>query len=200
MGRAAGRAHGAGLVVERGPVASQHVTARDDDVDLASPGLNAGAHFGEPLRKRRQTGGKAGRHGGNGNAGARKGGQRCRDHVVIDTDRTGGDRVDAESIENFRPHRMTRLGAKPAHPAGRVVACQRGQVDHGDGAQQPGCLVVFLDRPPPRQRCGAPLDGRGVGLDPGDPVQIQRHAGIARFGYLQRKRVADRGAAGRCGG
>jgi hypothetical protein len=55
------------------------------------------------------------------------------------------------------------------------------------GLQKPGGLVVLLDRAAAGKRGGAAFDGGGVGLDRGDPVEVQRHAGVPGMGDLRQK-------------
>jgi hypothetical protein len=106
-------------------------------------------------------------------------------HLVIDADRARGDVGQAERLEDLGAHRLARLGAEPAHAALGVVTGQRGEVDQRDRTGEPCGLVGLFHRAPPRQRGRATFDGRGVGLHPRDPVEVERQAGIARLVKLR---------------
>ncbi len=69
VGVATGLAEGAHLVVERPPVAGQHVGARDDDIDLTRARLHRGANLLKLERERILPRGKASGDGGDGDIG-----------------------------------------------------------------------------------------------------------------------------------
>jgi hypothetical protein len=147
----------------------------------------------------REPRGKSGGNGGDGNAGALQRLDRRGNHLVIDADRAGRDVRQAERVEDVGAHGLARLGAEPAHAALGVVARQRREVDQRDRTGEPGGLVVLLDRAPTRQGRGAAFDGRCVGLHPRDPVEVERHARVARFVQLrQADRCLAMEAVGRC--
>src|SRR5690606_6510926 len=54
-----------------------------------------------------------------------------------------------------------------------------GEVDEGDGAQQPGGLPVLLYGTPGADGLGAALQRRAVHAGAADPVEVERKAGIA---------------------
>src|SRR5690606_39894619 len=86
-----------------------------------------------------------------------------------------------EGIENVPTDRQTRLRAEPADVTGRVVSREGGQVDAGNGSQQPRDLPLLLDRAPGSERRGPPLDSTAVRTRRSDPVQIERDPRIARL-------------------
>ena len=90
MRRSAGLAHRRDLVIERAPFAAEHMSAGDDDVDLARALANRIADLVEPLLQGREPGGKAGGDGGDRNPRTLERLHRGRDHGRIDADR--GDR------------------------------------------------------------------------------------------------------------
>jgi hypothetical protein len=112
-------------------------------------------------------------------------------HVVIDADGAGGDRGQAERLEDVGAHGLARLGAEPPHAALGVVTGERREVDERDGAGEPRGLVRLFHRAPPGQGCRAALDGRGVGLHARNPVEVERHAGIARLVKLRQLPVVS---------
>ena len=63
---AAGGAHLLCFLIERLPVAGEHVAAGDDDVDFLGAGLHGFGDLGEAGFQRREAGGKAGGDGGDG--------------------------------------------------------------------------------------------------------------------------------------
>jgi hypothetical protein len=87
--------------------------------------------------------------------------------------------ADAKRFGQVSSHRVTCLGAQSPNIARRVVAAQRGQIDHLNGAHQPGRLPVRFDGSPAGQGAGAAFYGASV--DPGcvDPVQVQGDSGIS---------------------
>ena len=184
MRLAAGGAEALHLVVERLPVAPEHVAARDDDVDLRRPRRR-------PRPRSRATPEREAARGRRGTRSRpRRPGCRCRssavagggDHVVVDADRADGDaehRAMPRASSRSRRIGLARLAAEPAHPLLGVVAGERGQVDAGDRLEQPGRLPVLLDRAAGGERRGAALDRRGVGGDGHHLVEVERHAGVA---------------------
>ena len=101
---------------------------------------------------------------------------------MIDADRGRPDRrgADAQRLDDVAAERVDRLGAEPAHALVGVVAVQRRQVHAGDGAQQPGRLVVGLDAAPLGQRRDAPLQRAAVDVAHRfQEAEVERHAGIA---------------------
>ena len=85
------------LVVERRPVAAQHVLAGDDDVDLVGAVGDRSLDLGEPRLERREARRKSRRHRGDRDAGAGKRLLRRRNEAVIDADRADGDRPVGEA-------------------------------------------------------------------------------------------------------
>ena len=83
----AGFAHRRDFVVERAPVAAEHMSAGDDDVDLARALADRIADLVEPQLQRREPGGKAGRDGGDGDSRTLQRLHRRADHGRIDADR-----------------------------------------------------------------------------------------------------------------
>ena len=176
------------LVVKRLPVPGQDVAAGNHDVDLVRAGLHAFADLGHAQVERRQTGGKPGGDCCDGNAGALKCFDGGRDHVVVDADRACGDPLDAQFLHDVVAHGLAGLGAEAAHPPLGIVTGQGGQVDAGDRLQQPGGLVILLDRPAPRKGARAAFDGAAIGLCRQHPIEVQILAGIARLDHLGKLR------------
>ncbi len=160
MRRSAGLAHRRDLVVERAPVAAEHMGAGDDDVDLARALADRVADLLEPQLQRHEAGGKAGRDGGDRNARAVERPDGGGDHGRVDADRGDGRRsvFEAERGEEVVAQGAARLGAEAADALGRVVAGERGEIDAGQRLHQPGGLVFLLDRAAGGQRRGAALD------------------------------------------
>ena len=69
--------------------------------------------------------------------------QGVADALVIDADGRHLDRnvVKLESVDDVLPQGLAGFGAETPDLAGCIVAGQRGQIDHGDGAQEPGRLA-----------------------------------------------------------
>src|SRR5215469_4974104 len=83
---------------------------------------------------------------------------------------------------------MTRLGTQAQNIAGRVIACQRREVNAGNGAQQPGRLPFFLDGTTRGYGSGPSLHRTAVDTHLAHPVHIQWHTWVAdRMGYGIRK-------------
>ncbi len=122
MRGAAGGAEGPHLVIERLPVAGQHVAARDHDVDLLGPGADTFLDLGHAQVERRQPGREPGADGGHGYSAALERADRCGNHIVINAD--GADLYAAYSqrLLNIRLDRLARLGAEPFDAPGCVVA------------------------------------------------------------------------------
>ena len=143
----AGFAHRRDLVVERVPVAAEHMGAGDDDVDLARALPDRIADLLQALLQGGEPGRKAGRDGGDRNPRALERLDRRSNHGRIDADR--GDRQaqvgEIERGEKLFAERMARLGAEPAHTARRVVAGERREVDAGHRLHEPRRLVFLLD-------------------------------------------------------
>src|SRR5207248_8448036 len=59
--------HDALPILQGGPIAGEHVGARNHDVDFLSARRDRGLHLLEALREGIETGGKSGRYGGNRN-------------------------------------------------------------------------------------------------------------------------------------
>ena len=177
----AGFAHRRDLVVERAPVAAEHVSAGDDDVDLTRALGHSVADLLEPLLQGREPRGKAGRDRSDRNPRALERPDRGGDHGRIDADRS--DRKpeigNVERGENLVAQRAARLGAEPAHALGRVVARERRQVDASHRLHEPGGLVFLLDRAAGGQRRGPSFDRAGVDADTLEPVGRERDARIA---------------------
>ena len=170
------------LVVERRPVAREHMRAGDDDVDLARALANRIADLLEPLLQGREPGRKAGRDGCDRNPRALERLNRGRHHRRIDADRAHSRRrlVKAERLEEVVGQRLPRLGAETAHALRRVVSRERCEVDAGHRLHKPRRLPFLLDRAARRQRRGAPLDRARIDPDTLEGAWIQRNAGIAR--------------------
>ena len=155
------------------------MAAGDDDVDFRRARLDAFLDLADAQVEGRQARRKTGGDGRDGDGRARQRLDRRRHHLVIDADSPGGQRRQAERVEDIGAHGGAGLGAEAADAAGRVVTGQCRQVNERDRAGKPGGLVGFLDRPAARQRGSAAFDGRGVGLHPCDPVEIERKPRVA---------------------
>ena len=177
----AGFAHRRDLVVERAPVAAEHMGAGDDDVDLARALADRVADLLEPLLQGREPGRKAGRDGGDRNPRALERLDRGPNHGRIDADR--GDRQaqvgKIERCKQLVAERMARLGAEPAHAARRVVAGERREVDAGHRLHEPRRLIFLLDGPARGQGRGAALDRARIDADALEPIGRKRRARIA---------------------
>ena len=125
--------------------------------------------------------GERGGDGGHLHAGAGEGLDRGLDQVAVDAD--GGDgragRVGGVGA--------AALGAQGPHLARRVLALERGEVDHADGEVEGERLGRGLDRPGGERR-GPGLDADLV--DAGQPVEepAQRGGGGDGVGQLLRGR------------
>jgi hypothetical protein len=165
-----------------------------------APGLHAFLDLLHAQVVGRETRGKSGGDGGDGNAGACQRLDGGGHHLVIDADRARGDRRQAERVEDVGAHGLARLRAEPSHAALGVVTRERGQVDQRDGTGEPCGLVGLFHRAPPGQGGRAAFDGRCVGLHPRDPVEVERQPRVARLVKLrQLAGVSGNGAPGRGG-
>ena len=88
---AAGVAEGADLVVEGVPVAAEHMTARDHDVDFFGARCHTRPDLGDPCGKWRQASGEAGADGGHRDSRVAERLDGRRDELVVDADRAGRD-------------------------------------------------------------------------------------------------------------
>ena len=179
----AGGAHGDDLVVELLPFGAEHQAARDDDVDLVGAVLDRGLDLLQARRQRREAVRKGGGDGGDMDAGAAHA-HRRRWRRRDDRRRPppGGSFSPAmpSAFDDVAAERIDRLGAQPAHALLGVVGIQRRQVHAGDGAQQPGRLVVGLDRAPLGQAGDAALERRAVdAAHRFHEAEIEPHAGVA---------------------
>jgi hypothetical protein len=124
VGVAAGVPEGAYLVVERLPIAQEHVGARDDDVDLAGARLDRCPDLGQPLLEGVQARRKARRDRCDRDRRSPQRRHGGLHHGVVHAD--GGGREaklrDAQALEDVRANGPAGLGAEPAYPSGRVVA------------------------------------------------------------------------------
>ena len=175
VGLSTGFAEGLHLVVEGLPVLGEHVAPGDDDIDLPGSRPHRFPDLGEAQRVGGQSCGEPGRDRGYRNIAPFQGLDRGRDHLMIDANGACGyrTRLEPEGLEDIRTNGEAGFPAKPPHAVAGVVPGERGQVDAGDGLDQPGRLVGLLDRSPPGQGLAPALDGRGVGLDREGPVEIQ---------------------------
>ena len=181
MGIAAGVAHFADFVVERAPVAAQDTLARDDDVDFLGAGFDRLMDFFNALGEGAQAGREAGRDGGDRDVGVVESAQGVLDALVIDADCADGEVEigDVERLDEVGAQGLAGFGAEPPDFARRVVACEGGEIDHGDGAQQPGGLMLFLDAAAGRQGLGAALRRAAVDGGGAHPAHIEGDAGVA---------------------
>ncbi len=202
---ARGEAKVAHLVVELEPLAGEHVFARDDDVDLGRAVAHRGFDLLELELVRNQPGRKARGHRRHRNADARERIHGRGHEAVIDADRTGVQRAvrKAQRGQQVGAHGRHGLGAQPAHALGRVVAVECGQVDAGDGLEQPAGLRIFLDRAAAGQRGHAAFGGREVDADVVEPAGVERLRGVARDGVRlvvgHRRSGTGDSSRGRCG-
>ena len=189
-----GFAHRRDLVVERVPVAAQHMGAGDDDVDLARALPDRIADLLQALLQGGEPGRKAGRDGGDRNPRALERLDRRPNHGRVDADR--GDRQTQvgkiEGGEKLFAERVTRFGAEPAHAPGRVVPRQCREVDAGHRLHEPRRLVFLLDGPARGQGRGAALDRARIDADALEPIGRERHARIARAIVPGQSRVGER--------
>ena len=183
VGVAAGRPGGDDLVVDVEVAAGQEGAAVDDHVDLVGAGLDGGPGVGQLDVERRPARGEGGGDRGDVDAGAGQRLDRHRHEVAVDAD--GGDR----RARGVRRVGAAGLGAQGPHLAGRVLALQRGEVDHARSARsRANSLGGGLDRPGGEPR-GPGLDADLV--DPGQAVQEPAH----RRG--RGRDVGERGGGGR---
>ena len=117
----------------------------------------------------------------------------------IDANRADGDLLirEAQGGRACLAGRLPGLGAQAPDPPRRVIAGQGGQVDAGDGAQQPGGLPVFLDRAAGGQSGHPPLDRAAVRARTRHPVKVQRDSGIASVGRYHESVLDSKGVATR---
>ena len=81
--------------------------------------------------------------------------------------------VGDQGLEQIGPYGKACLAAQSAHPVLGIVPGEGGQVNAGNGLEEPGSLVGFLDRAPARQGLAPALDGGGVGLDRKCPIEVK---------------------------
>jgi hypothetical protein len=89
---------------------------------------------------------------------------------------------DAEFCDEFVLEGLAGFGAEAADAFVGVIAGESGQVHAGDGAEQPGGLVVFFYGAARDEGLGAAFDGAGVDANVFDPVEIQGDAAIGLQG------------------
>ncbi len=94
--------------------------------------------------------------------------------------------IEPEAAQHIGPDGLPGFGAQSLDASGRIVAGQSGQVDTGNGPQQPGSLPVLLDGPALGQRFDAPLHRAAVDMRAHHPIQIQRSAGVPSMSGLGR--------------
>ena len=94
---------------------------------------------------------------------------------MIHANRPRGDRTefDFQGLEQIGPYGKARLAAEPANPVLGIIPGKGGQVDAGNGLEEPRRLIGFLDRAPARQGLAPALDGGGVGLDRKGPIEVK---------------------------
>jgi hypothetical protein len=183
-GLAAGPAELGDLVVKRFPVAGQHEVPWDDYIYFARPGFDGLFDLGDALGQGGLPGGEAGCNGSDRDVRAPQRFDRILDAAGVNTDRADGDllTVKPQSRQHIRADGLPGLGAQAPDAPGRIVAGQCGQVDAGDGAQQPGRLPVLFDGAALGQRFDPPLDRALIDVRPRDPIQVERGAGVTVVG------------------
>src|SRR5690606_26956823 len=136
----------ADLVVERLPVASEDVGAGDDDVDLLGASGDGGTNLLDALLEGAESCREPGRNGGDGDPRTLEGLDGGFDVGVVDADRCGRDAGvrDAPGVQQVGAHRVAGLRAEAADVSWRTITSARGQVDTGDGAEEPGGLPLLL--------------------------------------------------------
>ena len=72
-----------------------------------------------------------------------------------------------------------RVQRSPYVVARRVGARQRGEVNTGQGFQQPGGLVILLDRPACSNGGSPAFHRTAVDPDPAEQVRLEIHARVA---------------------
>ena len=149
-----------------------------------APGADAFADLRDAELVGREARGEAGGDGGDGDRGAFQRADGGFDHLVVDADGAGGQAGHAQLFQHPGRDGLAGLGAEALDAACGVVAGKGGEVDEADRLQKPGGLVFLLHRAAAGQGGGAAFDGGGVGLHGGDPVKVQRHAGVAGMGDL----------------
>ena len=87
--------------------------------------------------------------------------------------------LDSERLEQIGPYGKAGFAAEPAHPVLGIVPGERGQVDAGNGLEEPSGLVDLFDRAPGGQGLAPALDGGGVGLDGESPVEVKFRSRIS---------------------
>jgi hypothetical protein len=92
---------------------------------------------------------------------------------VVHADGAGGQVVQAQGLHQVGAQRAHRLHAQALDAARGVVAAEGRQVDALDRLDQPGGLVVLLDRAAVRQAGGAAVGGVAVDLEVVDPAQVE---------------------------
>ena len=181
LGVATGSPHLAHFVIKRLPIAPQDMLARDDDVDFLRASFDGLVNLFNALGERAQAGREAGRDSRDRYAAAFERRQRVLDPLMIDADRADLEieLAGIQRVDDILAQGLPGFGAQPRNLARRVIASQGGQVDHGDGSQQPSRLPGFLDAAPRRERGCPPLGGAQVDLCSAHPAHIQRDARIS---------------------
>jgi hypothetical protein len=93
-------------------------------------------------------------------------------------------RFDAEFGDEFVLEGMAAFGAEAADAFVGVVALKGGEVHYGDGAQEPGGLVVFFNGAASAEGRGAAFDSGGVDADRFDPVEVEGDAAVGLEGEI----------------
>ena len=104
---------------------------------------------------------------------------------MVDANGANGQVWQAQLVQQFGANRIARFGANPLNAADSVVPLKVCQINATHGFAQPSSLIRLFDRATTGQGRRAPLNRGGVGLNACDPIQIQRHTGIARAKHLR---------------
>ncbi|MBV6464946.1 MAG: hypothetical protein PGMFKBFP_00211 [Anaerolineales bacterium] len=157
------------------------MVAGDDHVNFFCARFDGLLDFLDSLRERGLPRGKTCRDGRHGDARSLQRVDGVRDAIRVDADR--GDShplsVQAEAFEHVGADRLFGFRAQALDAPGRVVSAEGGQIDAGDGAQQPGGLPFFFHGAAAGEGGNAPLCRALVDARAHYPVQVEGRAGVA---------------------
>lgn len=168
------------LVIEGGPIAAEDMCAGDDDVDLAGAGLDRFLDFEQARAEGGLAAGETSGDGGDGDIAATEGAARIVDATVVDADGSDLRRLgEAEGGDQLRAERLARFGAEAQDAGGGVAAFEGGEVDAGEGAQEPGGLPLALDGAAGGEGGGALFGGGAIDAGFAEPGEIEGDGGGA---------------------
>ena len=168
------------FVIEGGPIAAEDMGAGDDDVDFSSAGLDGFLNFEQAGAEGGLAAGETGRDSGDGDVAAAEGTAGVVDAAVIDAD--GGDLRCLGKLEGgdqLGAERLARFGAEAEDAGGGVAAFEGGEVDAGEGAQEPGGLPLAFDGAAGGEGGGALFGSGAIDAGVAEPGEVEGDAGRA---------------------